>query len=356
MDLADKQDVDRQRQVDWCVEAFQSAYEIIFGALEPHLDPSAMTTQHEYDYQGATPSSTSRNGTHEGSPSRFDRASTSLDFSLPEPTRINTTQMPGDKRKRAVSQEEARKRFRKFHPGSAMLRDVLYAETLKATGYANPETIPQLAEARAALKQGLRRTRQLALDQHFDVLEVRNAYLQKQVIPNPHPSFRQTFRPQNAPMEWEHTYHSLLTDDEVGKLRILQLACAHEEQYQLAGLIHHLLQVKFRHEYVLGHLLGAGFLDASQEERESSELWEVLDGSDIDWEASVVTAPAIPEYPERPAKRAKGKEVAHQSCHSEDHDQYLTSSPWESAVWEVPVHGRDNHQESDDNEHMGIAL
>ncbi|KAJ7233244.1 hypothetical protein C8J57DRAFT_1250103 [Mycena rebaudengoi] len=327
MDLADEQDIDRQKQVDWCLVAFQDAYEIIFGALEPHLDPSIMTAQQGYDYHGTTSLTSERNKNQEGSPPRPDHATTSLDYRLPD-TPANGTQhagSSGDKRKRAVSQDKGNARFRKSRSGSRLLRDVLYAETLKATGYANPETIAQLAEARAALKQGLRRTRQLALDQHFNVLE-------------------------NVPMEWERTYHSLLTDDEVDKLRVLQLACAYEEQHQLAGLIHHLLQVRFRHEYALGHLLGAGFLDLPQGEKESSELWEVLDGSDIDWNVSVVTAPAASELPERPIKRAKGKRAARQS---EDQGQYFTGSPWESTIWDASAHDHDN---PGDDEHMGISL
>ncbi|KAJ7216218.1 hypothetical protein C8J57DRAFT_1255312 [Mycena rebaudengoi] len=300
MDLADEQDIDRQKQVDWCLVAFQDAYEIIFGALEPHLDPSIMTAQQGYDYHGTTGLTSKRNKNQEGSPPRPDHATTSLDYSLPD-TPANGTQhagSSGDKRKRASCS------------GSRLLRDVLYAETLKATGYANPETIAQLTEARAALKQGLRCTRQLALDQHFNVLE-------------------------NVPMEWERTYHSLLTDDEVDKLRVLQLACAYEEQHQLAGLIHHLLQVRFRHEYALGHLLGAGFLDLPQGEKESSELWEVLDGSDIDWDVQ---------------EHAKGKSAARQS---EDQGQYFTGSPWESTIWDASAQGHDN---PGDDEHMGIAL
>ncbi|KAJ7272795.1 hypothetical protein C8J57DRAFT_1225144 [Mycena rebaudengoi] len=303
MDLAEDQDVERQRQVDWCLEAFQDAYGIIFGVLECHLDPTLTTGPEDFDYRNTWKSSEEHPEDPDSSPPRPDQAATSLDYSLPNPKGSaqrdeSTKEIPtgdklgtaGDKRKREVSREERNKRFPAY--------------------YAHIETIRHFAEARAALKQGLRRTQQLALDLQFNVLEVGRVHFKTSIASH---WFRPYNDEQSVPMEWKRPYHSLLTQEEADRLRVLQLACGYEEQHQLAGIIHHLLHVRFRNEHALGHLLAAGFLDSSHDKLTDAMFWEALDGSDIEWDdladVQTHTSPRA-VTPEHRAKRARGKQPA----------------------------------------------
>ncbi|KAJ7293029.1 hypothetical protein C8J57DRAFT_1490496 [Mycena rebaudengoi] len=251
LDLADDQDIDRQRQVNWRLEAFQEAYQLIYGVLETHLDTSAMATQANYT---AVLLNEGMESSTDSSPDP-DVSALSLDYSLPD----SIQGAVGDKRKRDEEGEEVRKRF------------------------VSPDVGPPYDKKLCVLKPGklcrMRRPRRLLTSQKL-VLE-------------------------NVPLDWIQTHHPLLTTEEVDKMRVLQLAFTGEDQHQLAGLLHHLLQVKFQDEYALGHLLVAGFLDQPKQGHTSSGLWDILDGSDVEWDETAITAPvALPMATEssRPTK------------------------------------------------------
>lgn len=231
-------------------------YTTMYGTLPP---------DHSNSGSDSSVSNTSPDPTH---------SPTSLDFTLETPDAevsshplsmseiineeaISDEEDLGDKRKPSgsgtSSVERPRKRFRKSDR-DALRRKVIHHEAIKASHLTEPGTLSQLAFVRQAMLEGAQRVEDILVREKCDFRAARHEYYAENGwFLDLH---NNTHRFSNG-----RPRHSLLSDTETAKFQVLGIILRQRHYYDLAYLINDLLRIRFKDDYAISHLLGAGYLD-----------------------------------------------------------------------------------------------
>ncbi|KAJ7867036.1 hypothetical protein B0H13DRAFT_1897766 [Mycena leptocephala] len=167
------------------------------------------------------------------------------------------------------SAERPRKRFRKFR-GDDLRRIVTQNEGIKASHLAEPGVLGFLAYVRRGLLEGGRRVEAFLVREKCDFRAGRRQYFEEN---------KWLIDIERDPQKFtscRRLRHPLLFDLEAAKLQVLFILLRQRDYNELAWVLGDLLHLKFRDEYAIAHLLGAGYLDYVPPDLEAPGLaWKV---------------------------------------------------------------------------------
>jgi hypothetical protein len=154
-----------------------------------------------------------------------------------------------------LNQQGMRKKTSKFF-GDSLRRVVLNREAVKATGLSDGTVVRFMAGVRLAILEAGRRIEDMVWHR-YGITDVRDAWPRKTGAAA---NFRHNGMFQHSiPARFLH--HPLLFDVEVAKLQTLWHILQRNGRIKLADTLHELLSIKLRNEYVVSHILNAGYLD-----------------------------------------------------------------------------------------------
>jgi hypothetical protein len=157
--------------------------------------------------------------------------------------------------------------------GDQLRRTVLNREAVKATGLTDDKVVRLMAGVRLALLETGSRLEDLVWHRYgvtdvstsgawklFRCAELRTCVFQR-------------FFPSRF------LHHPLLFDLEVAKMQTLWSILQRNGRVYLADKLHELLSIRLRNEYVVSHVLNAGYLDFNYPEGEAN-YWDLLEDPD----------------------------------------------------------------------------
>ncbi|KAJ7905741.1 hypothetical protein B0H14DRAFT_2554196 [Mycena olivaceomarginata] len=163
-----------------------------------------------------------------------------------------------------LNQQGMRKKTSKF-VGDSLRCMVLNREAVKATGLSDGTVVRFMAGVRLAILEAGRRIEDMVWHR-YGITDVHESWPWKTGAAA---NFRHDGMFQHSiPTRFLH--HPLLFDVEVAKLQTMWHILQRNGRIKLADALHELLSIKLRNEYVVSHILNAGYLDYNYPEYESS--------------------------------------------------------------------------------------
>jgi hypothetical protein len=158
--------------------------------------------------------------------------------------------------------------------GDSLRRKVLNQEAVKVTGLTDANVVRLMAGVRLALLETGSRLEDMVWHR-YGVTDVSNSGVGRLFRGADLWKFRffQRFFPSR------YLHHPLLFDLEVAKLQTLWSILQRNGRVHLADKLHELLSIRLRNEYVVSHVLNAGYLDFNYPEGETN-YWDLLEDPD----------------------------------------------------------------------------
>ncbi|KAJ7817888.1 hypothetical protein B0H13DRAFT_1922610 [Mycena leptocephala] len=177
------------------------------------------------------------------------------------------------------SGERSRQRFRKSR-GDALRRMVTQREGIKASRLAEPGVLGFLAYVRRGLLEGGRRVEAFLVREKCDFRVGRRQYFEENEW------LVDTERDPHKFISCRRLRHPLLFDLEAAKLQVLLILLRQQDYHELAWVLGDLLRLRFRDDYAIAHLLGAGFLDFVPPDLEAPGYWDIYSDPESSMDAT----------------------------------------------------------------------